>query len=110
MKNEDITRKFSAAELRERKRSQSRIDVARLRRMTEAELEESIRRDPDWNRVPKDWHLKAQAMMPVRKRLVSVRLDEDVIDWFKGQGAGYQTRMNAVPRSFMNEEKTRRAG
>ena len=84
--------------------------MARLRRMTEAELEKSIRDDPDWNQVPKAWYLKAKAVMPVHKRRVSVRLDEDVIDWFKGQGAGYQTRMNAVLRSFMNEQKTRRAG
>ena len=110
MKNEGTIRRFSAAELRERKRDLSRTDMARLRRMPEAELEKSVREDPDWNRVPKDWHLKAKAVMPVRKRLVSVRLDEDVIDWFKGQGAGYQTRMNAVLRSFMNEEKTRRRG
>ncbi len=103
-------KRFSVAELRERKRGLSRTDMARLRRMTKADLEKSIREDPDWSRVPKDWHLKAEAVMPVRKRLVSVRLDEDVIDWFKGQGAGYQTRMNAVLRSFMNEEKTRQAG
>jgi len=102
-------KRFSAAELRERKRSLSRTDTARLRRMTEAELEKSIREDPDWSHVPKDWHLKAQAVMPVPKRLISVRLDEDVIDWFKSEGAGYQTRMNAVLRSFMHEEKTRRS-
>lgn len=34
------------------------------------------------------------------KTLVSLRLDEDVLEWFKGQGAGYQTRMNAVLRAF----------
>ncbi|MDA8048845.1 MAG: BrnA antitoxin family protein [Rhodospirillales bacterium] len=84
--------------------------MARLSRMGEAELEKSIRNDPDRGRVPKDWHLKAEAAMPARKRLMSVRLDADVIDWFKGQGAGYQTRMNAVLRSFMDDEQKRRAG
>jgi uncharacterized protein (DUF4415 family) len=34
------------------------------------------------------------------KALVSLRLDQDVLEWFKGQGAGYQTRMNAVLRAF----------
>jgi uncharacterized protein (DUF4415 family) len=32
--------------------------------------------------------------------LMSLRLDQDVMEWFKGQGAGYQTRMNAVLRAF----------
>lgn len=34
------------------------------------------------------------------KALVSLRLDQDVLEWFKGQGSGYQTRMNAVLRAF----------
>ena len=36
-----------------------------------------------------------------RKRLLSLRLDSDVVDWFKAQGAGYQSRMNALLRAFM---------
>ncbi len=34
------------------------------------------------------------------KTLISLRLDEDVIEWFKAQGPGYQTRINAVLRAF----------
>jgi uncharacterized protein (DUF4415 family) len=37
--------------------------------------------------------------------IASVRLDGDVIDWFKGQGHGYQTRMNAVLRRFIEAQK-----
>jgi uncharacterized protein (DUF4415 family) len=39
--------------------------------------------------------------LPPRKRGVHIRLDADVVDWFKSQGPGYQTRMNAVLRAFM---------
>jgi uncharacterized protein (DUF4415 family) len=78
--------------------------------MTEAELRDRIARDPDWRDVPEDWHRKAEAVMSSRKKLVSVRLDADVLDWFRGQGTGYQTRMNAVLRSFMEHEKSRRSG
>jgi uncharacterized protein (DUF4415 family) len=39
---------------------------------------------------------------------VSVRLDQDVLDWFKGQGPRYQSRINAVLRAFM--EAHRKAG
>jgi uncharacterized protein (DUF4415 family) len=42
-----------------------------------------------------------QGLKPVpAKALVSLRLDKDVLDWFKAQGAGYQTRINAVLRAF----------
>jgi uncharacterized protein (DUF4415 family) len=34
------------------------------------------------------------------KASISLRLDADVLDWFKSQGRGYQTRMNAVLRAF----------
>ena len=34
------------------------------------------------------------------KASISLRVDQDVLEWFKGQGAGYQTRINAVLRAF----------
>ena len=34
------------------------------------------------------------------KTSISLRMDADVLDWFKHQGPGYQTRMNAVLRAF----------
>ncbi len=109
MKEKTITR-FSADELRKADHDKSRTERDRLRQMTESELEEAIASDLDWNQIPKDWYLKAQAVMPTPKKLVSVRLDADLLAWFKSQGTGYQTRMNAVLRSFMNEEKKRVAG
>jgi uncharacterized protein (DUF4415 family) len=36
-----------------------------------------------------------------RKALISLRIDADVIVWFKQQGAGYQSRMNALLRAYM---------
>ena len=38
---------------------------------------------------------------PEAKRQITLRLDPDVIDFFKAGGQGYQTRMNAVLRSYM---------
>jgi uncharacterized protein (DUF4415 family) len=34
------------------------------------------------------------------KASISLRVDQDVLDWFKAQGAGYQTRINTVLRAF----------
>lgn len=46
-----------------------------------------------------DWS-KAEVNTPPRKRPVALRLDADVLDWFKSFGRGYQTRINAVLRSY----------
>jgi len=47
--------------------------------------------------------------MPTSKKLLSLRLDSDIIDWFKGQGPGYQTRMNAVLRAFVKRAERKQA-
>jgi uncharacterized protein (DUF4415 family) len=99
-------KRFSAAELEKRRsRGKSRTDLARVRAKTEAELECDIASDPDWKDVPWDWYKKAEACMPVAKKLLSLRLDADIIDWFKERGPGYQTRMNAVLRAFMQKKR-----
>jgi uncharacterized protein (DUF4415 family) len=41
-----------------------------------------------------------RGLKPVQKTSISLRIDLDVLEWFKSQGAGYQTRMNAVLRAF----------
>lgn len=48
----------------------------------------------------------AKVVMPRTKKAVSLRVDADVLDWFKAQGPGHLSRMNAVLRSFV-EAKTR---
>ena len=48
---------------------------------------------------------KSTVRMPKIKPKISIRLDSDVLEWFKAQGAGYQTRMNAVLRTYMKAHK-----
>ena len=43
---------------------------------------------------------------PIKKSL-TIRIDADVLDWLKRQGKGYQTRINAVLRSFVEAQKPR---
>jgi uncharacterized protein (DUF4415 family) len=40
--------------------------------------------------------------LPKPKKAVSLRLDDDVFQWFRSQGKGYQTKMNAVLRLYMH--------
>ena len=42
-----------------------------------------------------------------RKRRISLRVDTEVVDWFKSKGPGYQTRINRVLRRVMIEGKKR---
>ena len=41
-------------------------------------------------------------MTPAPKQAISLRIDRDVLDWFRAAGPRYQTRMNAVLRSYMS--------
>ena len=45
-----------------------------------------------------------------RKRSISLRVDVEVIDWFKSKGPGYQTKINRILRKVMLEGKKRGEG
>jgi uncharacterized protein (DUF4415 family) len=79
-----------------------------VRAKTEDELERDIASDPDLRDEDREWALHAAAVMPTPKKLLSLRIDTDVIDWFRHQGPGYQTRINAVLRAFIEQDGKRR--
>lgn len=81
-----------------------KTDWARVDALTDEEIEEAVRNDPDAVPFDFDWS-KAVLVVPPKKKAISIRVDEDVLDYFKKQGGGYQRRINAVLRSFMNEKK-----
>jgi uncharacterized protein (DUF4415 family) len=104
-KDGDI-RRYSATELREkREREGSKTDQAFVLATTEEEIERQIAADPDFRDIPADWYEQAVLSSPLPKRLLSLRLDADVVDWFKQQGSGYQTRMNAVLKAYVDQKK-----
>lgn len=51
-----------------------------------------------------------RGLKPIHKRQMTLRLDSDVIEWFKRQGQGYQTRMNALLRAYMEEHRRMTGG
>jgi uncharacterized protein (DUF4415 family) len=51
----------------------------------------------------------AELRLPKPKRAISLRLDDDVFNWFRYQGKGYQTRINAVLRLYMQARSQRKA-
>lgn len=46
-----------------------------------------------------------RGLSPIVKRQLTLRLDGDVIDWFRSQGSGYQTRMNALLRAYIEKHR-----
>ena len=76
--------------------------------LTDQEIEASIANDPDWQEFKDlDWS-EAVLVIPPKKKAISIRVDEDVLDYFKQEGAGYQRRMNAVLRSYMQQKGKRK--
>lgn len=76
----------------------SKSDWAGVDAMTEDELAAAIAADPDADTEP-DW-TTAQLIIPQPKHSVHLRIDPEVLRWFRDQGKGYQTRMNAVLRRY----------
>jgi uncharacterized protein (DUF4415 family) len=100
MKKKKDTVRYTANEIKAiRRKGEDRTDYARLDAMSAAEIEAAAEGEGEF-----DW-TKAQVGFPSPKRLLTMRLDGDVIDWFKGQGRGYQTRINAVLRRFIEAQK-----
>jgi len=80
--------------------SQGRADLDRVRRMSEAHLRDTS--PAELANLPDDFWDAAVLVEPARKQAISLRVDEDVLMWFKKAGPRYQSRMNAVLRSYMN--------
>jgi uncharacterized protein (DUF4415 family) len=78
-----------------------KTNLEKLRKLTDEEIDASIAGDPDWDEEA--WSDVVVVM--TKKQPISIRVDEDVLDFFKKQGAGYQKRINAVLRSFMNASR-----
>ena len=78
--------------------------VSKRRRTGWAKQEKMTDHEIDYSDIPatdaKFWE-KAQVVLPPVKTHLSLRLDEDIVEWFKRQGAGYQTKINAVLRSYV---------
>jgi len=63
------------------------------------------KRDAPVADIDEDFWKNAAVVMPSSKSSVHLRVDTDVLEWFKAQGKGHLTRMNAVLRSYMAARK-----
>ena len=79
----------------------SGTDWKRLEKMTDKEIDVS-----DIPPLSEEFFKNATLRMPTSKKAVSLRLDSDLLDWFREQGKGYQTKINAVLRVYMRAIQT----
>ena len=77
----------------------SRTDWARVRAMRDEDIDYT-----DSPELDDEWFANAVLAVPVRKDTITIRLDRDVLDWFKSRGPGYQTRINAILTSYMRAQ------
>lgn len=74
-------------------------DIERLKKMTNEDIDYSdIPEITDWSNA-----VRGKFYRPIKKS-VTIRLDADVLAWLKSQGAGYQTRLNAMLRQAMDRD------
>ena len=77
----------------------------RVGALSESEVTEAAKSDPDAQPTDADFWKSAQLVMPENKIPVTLRLDRDVLAWFKAHGRRYQTRMNAVLRAYVHAHR-----
>jgi len=100
MESDNDTVRYTADDLEaKRKRGEGRLDRDRLAQLSDADIEAQAEGEPEFN-----W-TNADIGIPPKKTQLTMRLDQDIVSWFQAQGAGYQTRINAVLRQYMQAHK-----
>mgnify|MGYP003622962636 CR=1 FL=1 len=84
-------------------RGESRSDWAAAEAMSQAEVDRLAEEED--GPLPVGWERTVEVGLPRAKEAVHIRLDADVLAWFRAIGPGYQTRINAVLQSFVKEKR-----
>lgn len=89
-------------------REGTRSDWAKAAKMTDVEIERLVVSDPDEDHMDVDWD-EATIELPHPKVVLNMRVDRDVLEFFRRSGKGYQSRINAVLRSYVQRQEHRRS-
>jgi len=87
------------------KPSRGRADLTRLRRVSDAEIARTA--PAELADLPDNFWDEPTIVLPSAKKAISLRLDEDVLSWFKASGPRYQSRINAILRNYMTHMRRR---
>jgi uncharacterized protein (DUF4415 family) len=103
MRREKHIKSYSAAELKA-DRSRSRTDLKKVDAMTDGELEKAIAEDEDERDFQPDW-TRAKLVFVEPKQSIHLRLEQEIIDFYKAQGKGHISRMQAVLKAYANAHR-----
>ncbi len=85
--------------------SKSRTELERLAKMKDSDIDLSDIPEISLEKFAKAVIRKGLKPVP-KKSQVTLRIDADVLEWFKGTGKGYQTRINTLLRTYMEESQS----
>ena len=80
-------------------------DLNRLRKLTDEKIKHAIKKDPDAAPILVDWPDDAKIVLPKHKVAISLRIDPEVLEFYKHQGAGHLSLMNAVLKAYMQSQQ-----
>lgn len=83
-------------------------DLSAFNALTEEDIRRAVADDPHAAPLDMDWS-KARMVILKPKIAMSIRVDPDVYDYFKATGKGYQTRMNAVLKAYVEHQRGTKA-
>lgn len=82
-----------------------RHSLSQIKAMRERGEDQTSPDAPQGDSLGAEFWSSARVVMPAGKTSVHLRLDSDVVDWFKANGKGHLTRMNAVLRAYVEAQK-----
>jgi uncharacterized DUF497 family protein len=87
-------------------RRRGKTDWARVDAMSGHEIAAAAKADPDAAPIlDKEWFRTAKLILPERKVPISLRMDREVVEWFKARGRRYQSRINAVLKAYVHAHR-----
>jgi uncharacterized protein (DUF4415 family) len=96
--SDDVTR----VTLKEAEELESKTDWERVENLTDEEIRQAVEEDPDAFLLGDEWFENAVLVSPsAEKERISIRLDKDILEFFRAGGSGYQSRINKVLREYM---------
>ena len=100
--NDDITKASLG------KGDKGKTDWKKVDALTDEDIARAIANDPDTFEPEPAWFANALILRPSQpKERITVRLDADMLHWFKEQGGGYQTRINGILRAYYEAQRAK---
>jgi len=101
-----VSEKRIVRRTRKGRRRPGKTNWAQIGTVSDREIETAVRADPDAAPIlDRSWFKTARLVLPEPKVPISIRMDREVVEWFKARGKRYQSRMNAVLKAYVHAHR-----